>query len=356
VHGLMIKAFHLQAKIAESYGSEVNAELLSRIEADLGQDGPVARLVDDWEGHPIMDALPLRLLGAVHELVLTGKAPILSEFYPSVGGVFDSEPAWAAFLDTTEAHALWIRSRLDDQLQTNEVRRSAVLLGGFLEIAKCYPGLPFILYEIGASAGLNLFWDQYRYELGPYRWGNPDSDLVLRTDWKGSSPALSSTIEVAERKGCDLDPVDIRDEASRIRLQSFVWPDQVERLARLRAAIEIASRFPPELSREGADSWLQKCLQTPASEHVSVIFQSIMWMYVPESVRIRVTQQIEEAGLRARISAPLAWLRFEGDGLLEAELRLQCWPGGEDLVLARAHYHGDWVNWLSGDESTASSA
>ena len=296
----------------------------------------------------------LRLLGAVHELVLNGKAPILSEFYPSAGGVFDADPAWAAFLQTTEAHARWIRSRLDDQLQTNEVRRSAVLVGGFLEIAKCYPGLPFILYEIGASAGLNLFWDQYRYELGAYRWGNPDSDLVLRTDWKGSSPALGSTIEVVGRKGCDLDPADIRDEGSRIRLQAFVWPDQLERLGRLRAAVDIASRVPPELSREGADSWLQKHLQTLAPEHVSVVFQSIMWMYVPEPVRIRIVQAVEEAGSRATKSAPLAWLRFEGDGLLDAELRLRCWPGGEDRVLARAHYHGDWVNWLSGDESATS--
>ena len=349
----MLQAFRLQSEIADSYGSKIYAEFHSRIAADLSEEGPVASLVQDWEGHPILDALPLRLLGAVHELVLTGEASALSDFYPSVGGVFDPEPAWAAFQGVLEAHASWIRSRLDDQVQTNEVRRSAVLAGGFLEIVKNSPGSPLALHEIGASAGLNLFWDRYRYEFGDHRWGDPESPLLLTTEWEGPPPALESVVAVAERDGCDLSPIDIRDGAARTRLQSFVWPDQSERLERLRAALLVASADPPALLAQSADDWLQARLGESMPGHVCVVFQSIMWMYVSKAVRAKITTLIHEAGARATENAPMAWLRLEGSGVKEAELHLQLWPGDEDRLLARAHYHGDWVRWLDGEEEVA---
>jgi hypothetical protein len=29
------------------------------------------------------------------------------------------------------------------------------------------------------------------------------------------------------------------------------------------------------------------------------------------------------------------------------EVRLRLWPGGEDRLLARAHHHGAWVDWIA---------
>jgi len=51
---------------------------------------------------------------------------------------------------------------LDSVLQTNEVGRSAMLLPGFLTLAR-ETRLPVEIAEIGASAGLNLYFDRCHY-------------------------------------------------------------------------------------------------------------------------------------------------------------------------------------------------
>src|SRR5438034_5449361 len=108
-------------------------------------------------------ALALRFMGAVHRLVLEGRAPALARHYPSAGGEAGLEGAWAAFRDTLEQHRDTLRALVTSPVQTNEVGRSAALLGGFLLVAR-ETGLPLRLLELGASAGLNLRWDHYRSE------------------------------------------------------------------------------------------------------------------------------------------------------------------------------------------------
>ena len=57
---------------------------------------------------------------------------------------------------------------------------------------------------------------------------------------------------------------------------------------------------------------------------------------------------VQAAAQAATASAPLAWLRLEPTLLDQPEqLRCQLWPGGEDRLLARAHPHGAWVEWLA---------
>src|SRR5206468_409136 len=104
---------------------------------------------------PELSALALRLMAAVHRLVLEGKAPGLAPFYPSVGGTGPPGEAWPAFVSTLEAHPDEVIAGAARPCQTNEVGRSAALLLGFLEVAR-WKGLPFRLLELGASAGLNL--------------------------------------------------------------------------------------------------------------------------------------------------------------------------------------------------------
>ena len=128
----VVNSFRLQSAGAAAHGSPMYSDLCSRAADDIREGGPVAGLVQGWEGHPILGALPLRVMGAVHALVLAGEAETLAAYYPSVGGQYDPARTWTAFRDVIESRADAIRSRLDAPVQTNEVGRCCSLLGGFL--------------------------------------------------------------------------------------------------------------------------------------------------------------------------------------------------------------------------------
>jgi hypothetical protein len=71
---------------------------------------------------------------------------------------------------------------------------TAELVGGFLQIADAAGGKPMRLLEIGASAGLNQAWDQYRYELGEAgQWGPSDSPVRVQADWSVGTSYPAST-------------------------------------------------------------------------------------------------------------------------------------------------------------------
>lgn len=339
-----IEAFQLQAVWCHRLGSSLYGTMLEHCAENIEAGGVLARLLSDWTGKPFPDALPLRLMGAVHDRVLSGDAPRLARFYPSTGGSPAWPDAWTSFLDAVEQQGEILRPRLWQAVQTNEVNRSAPLLGGFLEIA-ARTGLPLCLREIGSSAGLNQFWDQFRYELGEHRWGDPGSPVFLRCAWQGNPPRLAERPQVNDRRGCDLAPVDVTDVAQARRLESFVWPDQLDRLTQLRAAIALARERPPVLDRSTASEWLQTELSQPRAGMATVVFHSIFWWYLSEEEKGAVTEAIEQAGQRATAEAPLAWLRLEIAGAEGAELRLRLWPPDDERLLATSDPHGRQVTW-----------
>jgi hypothetical protein len=339
------RSFRKQGSVCDEMGSAIYADLLARCADDFAAGGLVARVVAGWQGHPVLDNLPLRLLGAAHFLALSGEAKALAEFFPSTGGRYLPGPAWQALRDLLESQMERIRGHLGEQIQTNEVRRCCALLGGFLSIARTHQW-PLRLLEIGASAGLNQCFEQYGYRLGAERYGRVDAALMLDCEWRGAALDTRGELRVASRAGCDVAPIDLADRRARLRLESFFWPDQTERLARLRAACEHTLRAGVRIERMRAADWLARELAVPASQHTRVLFHSVMWMYVPEDERHRIHDLLHDAGARATQDAPLAWLRMEGVSYDHCEIRLRSWPGGEDQLLGRCHYHGAWVEWL----------
>jgi hypothetical protein len=354
-----VEAFRLQAHFSAEFGSPLYGELLSRCAEDIEAGGPLARLLDGWQGKPVPDALPMRLCGAVHRLVLDGAASALAAHYPTVGGTPRWPALWNAFRELLATHAARIRPELDRQVQTNEVRRSAALLGGFLTVAAA--GAPLRLLEIGCSAGLNLRWDRYRYELLAcepqtppaadaavvHRWGGGRAAVTVRTGWYGPTTAVAGRARVATRAGCDLAPIDVADPDQARRLESFIWADQPQRLAQLRAAMDAARRDPFRIAPRSAADWLAEQLSAPTAGLATVVFHSVMWWYLTEAERERVTALIEDAGARATPAAPLAWLRFDLFGEPRYEVQLRTWPGGEPRRLAFACPHGRWVEWVA---------
>jgi hypothetical protein len=341
----VVDAFRHQIEGCRGAGSELTARLMERCVADLEAGGPLAALLEDWQGQPLLDALCQRVLGAVQSVALEGRAPELARFYPCLGG----EPVWPdtadAFIGVIAREGDTLRPRLGEQVQTNEVRRCAGILGGFLRAART-GGLPLRLLEIGTSAGLHLFWDRYRYALGPHVWGEAEAPVAIDCEWSGPPPDLGALVQVVSRRGCDLQPLDLRDPAKLRRIESFLWADQTDRHVLLRAA---AAALPAEgapLEQCGAADFLARELAAPRPGVATVLFHSSMWWYLSESERASVAQTLASAGDRSDAESPLFWLRSEAPNLQYVEIRLRSWPGGEDRLLARAHHHGRWVEWL----------
>jgi len=326
-------------------GSTFYETLIGHVIAAVEAGGPTWGILEQYSGAPFEAAVGLRLLGAVHRLVLEGRVPALARHYPSVGGDGDSGAAWRQLRDLLPSHGPALAAYLGHPPQTNEVARSAALVGGFLTVAR-ERALPMRLLEIGTSAGLHLRFDQYRYEAGDLAFGDPASPLRFVGLWEGTPP-FTTTCTIAVRAGCDVDPVDPTSEEGRLTLTSYLWPDQKERLADLRGALEVAARVPAKVTRAAAADWLREQLAKPAPGVATVVFHSIVWQYLSDADRKRVRRTIEEAGRRASTDAPVAWLRFEPSADRScAEVRLASWPGGEDRLLATAGYHGRPVRWL----------
>ncbi len=318
--------------------------LLEGTAADCEAGGPSWAVLAGHEGDAHGSALALRFMGAVHRLVLDGRAPALARHYPSAGGADGADGAWDAFRATLEEHRDPLRALVDAPVQTNEVGRSAVLLGGFLLVAR-ETGLPLRLLEIGASAGLNLRWDHYRYEAGERSWGDAASPVRLAGNFTDPPPPFEIACGVVTRAGCDRLPLDPRTEADRLTLVSYVWPDQRERLALLRGAVEVARRVPAVLDAGDAPEWLAARLADAAPETATVVFHSIVMQYLAKTERRRVHEVLVDAGARATPAAPLAWLRME-PGTNRADVHLTLWPDGRERLIAHAGFHGRPVRWL----------
>ncbi len=341
-------AFRLQSFACGRLGSDLYRRLLDAAAEDLENEGDLSDIVQDWEGDPVADALPLRLMAAVHRLALRGDAPALAMHLPSTGG----RPTWpgctAEFFATVRRNRQGVRTALGRPPQTNEIGRAGVLLGGLLEIGSV-TRQPVRILEIGASAGLNLLVDRFRYRLGELRYGDPDSPVVIDCEWRGKPPSLDVAVDIVERRGCDLAPLDVADPDDTDRLRSYVWADQVDRLERLTQAIALARWDPPILDKRSAGEWLAEQLDKLESGVSSVVMQSVVTQYMDADERREVMFAVREAGTRATRRAPVCWLRLE-PARKNLELRLSIWPQDVHLTLAEAQAHGLWADWLTGAE------
>jgi hypothetical protein len=325
------------------------ADLLRLVVDDYEVGGVSVQVLAGYEDRSFGEAIALRLLAAVHGLVLSGEAPELAAFYPSTGGTWDPVLGWEAFEQVLQSRLGEVRSLLTQPPQTNEVGRSASLYGGLLHLVEAVP-LPVRLFEIGASGGLNLRADCYRYVAGGTSYGPEDSPVVFDPAWSGQVPAVE--LRIAERVGCDIAPVNPLSSEGALTLTSYVWPDMPERLARLRGALEIARRVPADVRPEDAVSFLNGLELSQG--HVTVVWHSIMWQYLRRADRAAVEARLEELGAQATESTPLAHLRLEPHHVISHEhgaegweyrVDLQIWPTGERRVLGRAAPHGQELVW-----------
>jgi len=344
----LIDVLNWQGAACAGIGSPLSGALLERASAALGEQPRFQAMFAPWRDLDrralFHEAVALRWLGALHDLALEFPDGVLAAAYAAR----DADQAWPLIERLMDDEAPRIADFMAHEPQTNEVRRSAVLLPGFLTVA-AETRLPLRILELGASAGLNQLWDQRHYRLGDIgEWGSPAARVALDIEWRGGPPPLDAPVSVASRAACDRKPVDLNDPVQRRRLKAYVWPDQDDRLQRLEAAI--AEALAANVTVEAADAvdWTRREAHARPGL-ATVVFHSVFIGYMPAANQTALAASLAEAGASATGNAPLAWLRMEpgADNPATMELRLTLWPGGGDRLLATAHPHGAWIAWAN---------
>jgi hypothetical protein len=236
--------------------------------------------------------------------------------------------------------------------QTNEPLRCAALLPVLARI----PG-PIALLEVGAAAGLCLYPDRYSYE---YDGGEPlhpadgPSTVLLECTTSGGVPAPSAMPEVVWRAGIDLAPLDVADADDQRWLESLVWPEQGERLARVRAASDIVRADPPLLVAGDVTDALAELAERAPCDATLVLVSSGVLVYVARPDRERFAAAVGAFDAR--------WLSLEAAGLFPSVVegieratgitpdalagRFALALDGEPLAFVAPH--GQRIDWLPG--------
>jgi hypothetical protein len=248
--------------------------------------------------------------------------------------------AFRVWLD--ESWGLVTEVMLAKATQTNEPGRMATLLPLLARLRG-----PLALLEVGASAGLCLYPDRWRYQYGDEVVGRLE-DPVLRCQPVGSFVAPRALPEIAWRGGLDLNPLDVMQPDDVRWLEALVWPDQPERLLRLRTAVEVARNEPPQLMRGNLLTDLEAVASQVPSDLTLVVIHSAVLTYVDEAKR---------QGFVDRVTAlPGHWVSNEGAHVLPSiAARLSVGPSddegrfltaldGEPLAWSRPH--GQSIEWI----------
>ena len=207
--------------------------------------------------------------------------------------VCGSPAKWPEFRSLLHGHAAQVRTiMLAHRTQTNEPGRCATLLPVLARLPK-----PLALIEVGASAGLCLLPDRYGYDYGVLQLAPPTPAApIFPCRANAATPLPTTPPFVTWRRGLDLDPVDVADPERCRWLETLVWPEQSDRLHRLRAAIAVARQDKPRIEQGDLLKDLTALVNSGPRNATIVVFHSAVLAYVADRA---VTRTVHGDGARA---------------------------------------------------------
>ncbi|MBV9835710.1 MAG: DUF2332 domain-containing protein [Alphaproteobacteria bacterium] len=203
----------------------------------------------------------------------------------AVRHLFGVQRDWDHFRATLLANANAIHAlMLARSTQTNEPARCAVLLPILSRLPQ-----PIALIEVGASAGLCLLPDFYGYDYGRRALAPRPLSVeapMFPCEASADTPLPDALPFVIWRAGLDLNPIDATDREQAAWLETLVWPEQIERLARLRSALRIAALQKPRLDKGDllGDALAGLCNLAPKNATL-VVFHTAVLGYVADRGR-----------------------------------------------------------------------
>ena len=246
-----------------------------------------------------------------------------------------------AFAEFVQEHWSGIVPLLETRMvQTNEVGRCAYLMPGFALVAAENPGRPLSLIDVGASAGLNLNWEKYRYRYSTgHEFGPPDSPVVIRCEARKGLPRFPTAFPtVSFSVGLDLAPVDLSDDEEYQWMQALIWPEHRDRSARLSAARNVWLRSPPTVLQGDAVDLLPEALRRAPEDSTLCVFHCHTLNQFPTQTRERFESILKEASMHRTV------YHMSSEGPRVSLSRI---VGGDCSVLysARRQVHGRWIEW-----------
>ena len=117
---------------------------------------------------------------------------------------------------------------------------------------------------------------------------------------------------------------------------------------RLTVRVAIAREVPVQVVRASAGDFLAAL--SPVEGTWTVVWHSVMWMYLDDAERGAVLAHLDRAGADAGERSPLAHIAFEAPALtadsgIGFEIRVRTWPGGAERVLGHGPAHGLPIEW-----------
>lgn len=326
-----------------------------------GRSALYARLCEGIAGDPALLRLaaqtrpgtpvPNVFFAAVHFLLLGGVQHPLAACYADITGSSSAagDDPFPAFRDfCRQQHDALLRLVANRLVQTAQVRRCALLLPAFELVFRHAGERPLALVEIGASAGLNLRWDRYRYAYSDgRRCGPDDAPLELGTTLRGTGrpPLPQGTLPpVASRLGLDLNPIDVRDAEETRWLRALIWPDEAGKAQELERALAAAQADPPPLVAGDALDTLLPALAAAPADATLCVYHSFTVNQFSRAARKRLQALFAEQARRRDLFV----IGVEGtrDGV-HPRIDLATFHDGArtDETLATCDAHGAWLAW-----------
>lgn len=327
------------------YGDETS--LYFRLSRELIGDGKLLVLASNI---PPNQPAPNLFFSAVHYLLLKpeNENHPLREFFPdltrALNTIDDPYPIFRRFcLSHYQEMAKLLRTR---SVQVNEIGRCAYFLPAFQVVAKQLDNAPFILVEVGASAGLNLFWDQYAYDYGDdILHGQRASNIILTCELRGDlRPPLDTPPRPILRMGIDLDPKDVTDNDAMLWLRALIYPEQIERARRLEQAIALARQHPPLVQSGNALDLLPRVLNAISPATPVLLFHSFVLNQFTDHDRAQYFAILQEMSQGRRLydlalepsdwPAPMTLTKYENGSIIAQPLAI-------------CDHLGRWMEWLA---------
>jgi hypothetical protein len=230
----------------------------------------------------------------------------LAAYLPVLGGDrrVDAElvPAFADLMARHEEEVA--RLCATRTTQTNEAARSALLRPAFGRVFDVVGHRPLGLIELGTSAGLLLLPERYGYRFVNvrgvgHRYGRADAPTPLvfscavHSGWP--DPVATDPV-IGSRTGVDLNPVHSDDPDAVAWLRSCIWPEQVDRLARLDAALAEVALVRPRLIRDDLVDAVPSLVSTVDRTVVPVVFTCHALTYLPRARQLHLAQVLHDLG------------------------------------------------------------